>query len=297
MRRPSLACFLAIGSFSAISSAFAADIEYGLDFSAERAHQVFKDSSADLDTVALQPYLQVDNWSFTLDVPWQRAKGEVFINDNFQPSPKYLTKILSKCDTYAAATPAQRQWLAKRFPNITNVLNTQCQNTAQTDNEVSGLSDVTGFVHYSMPLDEQGIWLGSIGLGYKADNGDADNGLGSGTSDAKLEGSLSAMFGMFTGTVTLGYDWVVGGSEADYVDNSTYASLDLSVKPKSWLILGANWNYQQAYVSGFDDVQSVSGYVTVKPLDKLKLRVYYKNYLSVENYPDHEVGGGVSYSF
>lgn len=297
MRRTSLACFFAIGSLSVIGSAFATDIDYGLDVSAERAHQVFSDSSANLDTVSLLPYLQVDNWSFSLDVPWQRAKGKVFINDNFQPSPQYLTKILSKCDNYAAATPAQRQWLAKRLPNITNVLNTQCQNTTQSDNEVSGLSDVTGFVHYSAPLDDQGIWLGSVGLGYKADNGDVDNGLGSGTSDAKLEGSLSAMFGMFTGTVTLGYDWVVGGSQADYVDNSTYASLDLSVKPKQWLILGANWNYQQAYVSGFDDVQSVSGYVTLKPLDKLKLRVYYKSYLDNDYYPDHEVGGGVSYSF
>ena len=250
--------------------------------------------------MALQPYLQVDNWTFTLDLPWQRAKGDVFVNENFQPSPKYVTKILDNCSNYAAATPAQRQFLAKRFPNLANAFTTQCPSTqtqTKSSNEVSGLSDVTAFAHYGLPLDDQGNWFGSVGVGYKADNGDVEDGLGGGTSDAKFEAALSAMFGIFTGTATLGYDWVVGGDQADDVDNFTYASLDLSVKPKSWLTLGANWNYQQAYVSGFDDVQSMSGYVTLKPLDKLKLRVYYKTYLDNDYYPDHEIGGGVTYSF
>jgi hypothetical protein len=299
MRRTSLGCIFTIASISGMGpiSAFAADTDYGLDISAERGHQVFNDSSANLDTVSLQPYLQVDNWSFSLDIPWQRATGDQFVNNNFQPTPKYLTKILSNCDKFAAAKPAQKQWLAKKYPSIANTLNTQCQPSTQTDNEVSGLSDVTAFVHYGMPLDAQGIWVGSIGVGYKADNGDVDNGLGSGTSDAKLEGSLSATFGKFTGTVLAGYDTVLGGDEADFVDNYAYASVDLAVHPLNWLTLGANWDYQQAYVSFADDVQSVSAYVGVKPLDNLRLRVYYRTYLDLDNYPDHEVGGGVTYSF
>lgn len=290
----SLACLIAVASVSTSMAVLAEEqdeTKFGMDISAGRQHQVFADSSANLDTIALQPYVQFGNWDVSIDVPWQRAQGEYFVNSNFQPAPSY------RCQQYSGLTSTQQTRLANRYPKLAQRLATTCTTTSTSDSNVSGLSDVTLFAHYSTPLDSDGVWLGSVGLGYKADNGDVETGLGSGTSDARFEASLSALVGKFSGTVLLGYDTVLGGEQSDGVDNYAYASLDLSLRPLRWLTLGGIWNYEQAYVDGTDNLQSVSAYVGLKPLDSLSFRLYYKDYLDVEAYPEHEVGGSVTYSF
>lgn len=291
MRNTVLACLLTAGSTAAMAAEGDA-VNFGMDISAGRQHQSFTDSSANLDTVSVQPYLQAGNWDVSLDLPWQRAQGDFFVNNNFQPAPSF------RCQQYSALTATQVSRLAARYPKLAQALSTQCPTTSNTgSNEVSGLGDATLFAHYAVPLDNDGVWLGSLGLGYKADNGDAESGLGSGTSDARFEAALSAQIGKVSGTVVLGYDAVLGGEQADLVDNYAYASLDVSLRPLPWLTLGALWNYEQAYVDIADDVQSVSAYIGLKPLDKLRLRLYYKDYLDVAAYPDTEMGGSVTYSF
>ena len=160
-----------------------------------------------------------------------------------------------------------------------------------------GIGDITAFVHYGMPLDDRGIWLGSVGLGYKADSGDVDEGMGSGTRDVMAEGILGAGIGKFNATAVAGYTWIVGGDAEEGTDDYAYATLDLSVKPLQWLALGVSWDYQQAYVEVGDNAQWFTAYVGFKPLDSLRVRLYSKDYRDTVGYPDKEYGGYVGLSF
>ncbi len=295
MRRFSAFFTLALATGFSFAAESTREIDFGVDINAEREHQVFDDSSADLDTVSLQPYVMVDNWSFSLDVPWQRASGEKFVNNNYAPRVEAVLDAF--CPVYLAATPLQQTLWKRNHPAYADTVDSACAGGTQATEDVSGLGDITAFAHYGLPLDNQGVWLASFGVGYKADNGNLDDGLSSGTQDVKVETSLGAGFGKFSSTLLIGYDWVVGGDYQEFAQDYGYAALDMSVRASRWLVLGATWNYEQSYVEELDDITSLSAYLTLKPTDSLRFRVFYKDYLDVAAYPDHSLGGAVSYAF
>lgn len=298
MHRALIACGLALISVSAGAVPggslksdsqetvdFGADTVTGIDLSAQRQHQIFQDSSADVDTVSLLPYLQTGNWLFTLDLPWQHAHGEYFVVSE-QPSPRFVCRASST--------------FLQNHPRIARYVSNNCLPTTTTDtaiNDVSGIGDVTGFVHYGRSLDSHGIWLGSVGLGYQADSGDVGKGLGSGLRDVMLEASADAKIGRFSTIAVAGYTWIVGGEAARNTNDYVYITLNGGYRVLRWLTLSAAWDYQQAYVPDGDNVQSVTAAVGFRPLKKVRLRLYAKDYLDVAAYPDREYGGYATWSF
>jgi hypothetical protein len=265
-------------------------VEFGFDIGVERAHQEFSDSNADLTTVSFVPRAMFGNWELSLDLPWQRAEGGYFVNNNFPPKVEYVCQALS-AGTLAAAQQFPR--LAARYLN-------RCQAAGvlgTVDDSVSGISDATLFLRYGLPLDEQGIWLLSAGGGYKFDNGDSDKNLGSGTRNTLLEASLGVSYGWFIGSATAGYAWVNATDATDTKSNYTYGVIDAGIRPLAWLTLGCNWSSDESYYSGGETVQKTTAYVRVKPFDHLGVKVYASDYGDTEGYPDREYGASIYYSY
>lgn len=260
-----------------------ADLDVGIDIQVEHAHQTFSNDSANINTVDLAPHLQYGNWDFSLDAPWISANGN-FVNSNFPP------RWVTQCDKAAAL--AQKYPRSKRAAKA--VQTCQSLGIAAPDDSVSGMSDVTVFARYGTSLDEQGIWLLSFGAGYKFDNGDVDENLGSGTRNTLLEASLGASYGKFTGTLTGGHALVNGGNQEDDSSHYNYASLDLGLSPREWVTLGFAVDYDQSYVITADDVTQVTAYVKFKPSQHVRLKVYARDYGNAEGYPEREYGGSMT---
>lgn len=280
-------------------------INWGMDLRIQREHQDFDDSDAQLNTLSLQPYMQVGNWDISLNLPWQQIDGEYFVN-GFQPTPSRI------CERLSSLSFLQRQVLLNRG-RITNEQLNYCDNQSAEpeviDSSVSGMSDVSLMARYAMPLDQQGVWLGSLGLGYKWDNGDKNSGIGSGTRDTTADLSLSGLSGKWIGFVSVGHVWISGGvaySEVDETndevinygyDDYAYATLDGGYKFTDWLTLGARANIQQAYIPGGEDVKWLTAYANFRVYKKFRLRTYVNDYLDVAAYPEQEFGASLSYSF
>lgn len=267
------------------SDAVSANVDVGFDLGVDRAHQEFDGSSADLTTVTFAPHVSYDAWELSLNLPWQHAEGGYFVNNQFPVRAEYLCQNLSNVTTA----------FLQRHPRIA-ALNQTCQNTGvngSIDNSVSGLSDATLFLRYAMPLDSDGIWLLSMGGGYKFDNGDSDKNLGSGTRNTLLEASLSASYGWFVGSATAGYAWVSATDAAQTKASYSYGMVDAGIHPLDWLTLGATWSSDESYYSGGETVRKTTAYVRVKPLDHVGVKVYASDYGSTEGYPNREYGASL----
>ncbi|MDB6061054.1 MAG: hypothetical protein JWM78_1157 [Verrucomicrobiaceae bacterium] len=262
------------------------DVEFGFDVGIDRAHQEFESSSADLTTVTLAPRAMFGNWELSLNLPWQHAEGGYFVNSNFPPQLQYT------CARVAALTSL----ILQRHPKLA-ALNQGCQNAGVSgttlDNSVSGIGDATVFLRYALPLDADGIWLLSVGGGYKFDNGDADKNLGSGTRNAMLEASLGASYGWFIGSITGGYAAVDETDATNTKSNYSYGSVDAGIRPLDWLTLGANWSSDESYYDGAETVQKTTAYARVKPFEHFSFKVYTSDYGNTEGYPEREYGASI----
>lgn len=258
------------------------DINAGIDIQLERAHQKFADNSANVTTVDFAPHVQVGNWDFSLDAPWISADAN-YVNNQFP------TRLVSACDKVAS--------LVQQYPRVqrfaTALAKCQSKGVVSSGDTVSGLSDITAFARYGTLLDDEGIWLLSLGAGYKFDNGDVDNNLGSGTRNTLLEASLGATYGWFVGSLTGGYAFVSGSEEGDS-SHYSYASLDGGVKPADWVTIGCTIDYDQSYVVTAADVTKVTAYVKFKPWEHVRFKVYTRDFGDAEGYPEREYGGSLS---
>ena len=266
-------------------AAFAdSDVDAGIDIALDHSHQVFADDSANVNTVDFAPYLQYGNWDFSLDAPWISADAN-YVNSQF-PS-----RVVTACENLS-----QYASYAQKHPNglVAKYL-AACDTAGVVDSgdKISGFSDVTAFAHYGLFLDDRGIWLLSLGAGYKFDNGDVDKNLGSDTRNTLLEASIGASYGIFNGTVTGGYVFVGGGDELT-TSHYDYAVLDLGVTPIAWLTVGGSVDYEQSYIETADDVTKVTGYVKFKPWQHVRLKVYARDYGNAYGYPEREYGGGMT---
>lgn len=69
-------------------------VDWGMDLRIQREHQRFDNSDAELNTLSLQPYMQVGHWDISLNLPWQQIDGDYFVN-GFQPTPSRICERLS----------------------------------------------------------------------------------------------------------------------------------------------------------------------------------------------------------
>lgn len=282
-----------------------ADVDWGMDLRIEREHQSFNNTDADLNTLSVQPYVQIGSWDLSLTLPWQKIDGEYFVN-GFQPTPPGICGQLSSLNTL------ERQLLLNNGRVTGDQLeycDNQLEESAVVEDSVSGIGDISLFARYARPLDAEGVWLGSLGLGYKLDNGDEETGIGSGTRDTTLDLSLSAQSGKWIGFLSAGYVWISGGiaytepgeTEGEVIrygyDNYAYASIDGGYKVTDRLTFGVSGNTQQAYIPGGDDVKWLTAYANLRFYEKFRLRAYLNDYLDVAGYPEQEFGASLSYSF
>ncbi len=226
-----------------------------------------------------------DNWLFTLDLPWQHAHGEYFVVSE-QPSPRFVCLAFS---TFLQSHPCIACYVSNNGRPTTTI--------SSAINDVSGMGDIIGFVHYGRSLDSHGIWLGSVSLGYQTDSGEVGKGLGSGLRDAIPEASADAKIGRFSAIAVAGYTWIVGGEAAQNTNDYVYITLNGRYRALRWLTLSAAWDYQQAYVPDGDNVQSVMASIGFRPLKKVRQRFYSKDYLDVAAYPEREYDGYATWSF
>jgi hypothetical protein len=273
-------------------------VEFGFDVGVDRQHQEFDTNSADLTTVSFAPRVTFGNWEASLDLPWQHAQGGYFINQGVSPSPKYsCANLLEKVQGH----PLYLNYLLNNPGTTVGKLYSYCQsqsaNATSIDDSVSGLGDATLSLHYSLPLDADGIWLLSVGGSYKFDNGDYDKNLGSGTRNAMLDASLGVSYGWFIGSINAGYAWVSATDATDTKSNYTYGSVDAGIRPLDWLVLGCNWSSDESYYSVGETVQKTTAYVRVKPFDHLGMKIYASDYGSTDYYPDREYGASIFYSY
>lgn len=271
----------------------AVDVSAGMTLYAERQHQSFDNQSADIDTVALDPYLQFGNWTLSADIPWQQIDGDYFVNNN-QPT------VPNVCLQIAGLNAQQLTAFINRRPNGQALVDycAAAVNTSDSSSQkVSGLSDITTYLGYGDLLDQQGLWYGMIVVGVKWDNADTDEGLGSGTQDLIIQGSANADNGVWIGTLVVGYNAIIGGELESAYDDYVYGSADIAARVGSVVKLGGRAEWQQAASDYSDDVSSVELYVVVAPLADLQLRLSATDYLDTEGYPDTEISGSVSYSF
>lgn len=269
------------------------DLDAGIDLQFEREHQVLKDSSANATVVDIAPHLQYGNWDFSLDVPWISADA-AYVNSNF-PS-----RLVTACGDPVAAVAAKYPNLsARRVARIAARLSAYCQGVGvlSPGDTVSGLSDITAFGRYGVLLDGQGVWLLSLGAGYKFDNGDAEKNLGSSTRNTMLEATLGANYGKLTGALTGGYAWVSGGDALVSESHYGYASLDMGLSPANWVTLGVTVDYDQSYMVTADDLTKVTLYVKLKSSQHLRFKVYARDYGSAAGYPDREYGGSLAFVY
>lgn len=273
-------------------------IDTGIDIQIDRSHQSFAsanggDESADITTVGVMPYLQFGHWEFSLDLPWTAAEGN-FFNANFPP------RLLSTCD--AASSDRARRFV-QNYPRSNlakNILRVQSQCAAlgvnDADDDVEGLGDITAFARYGAPLDARGIWLLSLGAGYKFDNGDVDENLGSGTRNTLFEASLGANYRALSATLTGGYVHVSGGDE-EIEAQYRYAALDLGLSPRDWMTLGCTFDYDESYVVTAADVTTVTAYVKFRPWRHTRFKLYARDYGDESGYPEREYGGTLSFVY
>lgn len=283
----------------ALSSVVVADplpadekVSFSLALSVEHERQRFDDEDADITTVSMGPAVYWGDWSLMMDLPWQTISGEQFVVAG-QVNESALCQQLNQLSAL------QQQRLSQRRSNLASLL-TSCaaQNASGvTDQSVSGLGDLSVYLSTGKLLSDNSVWYGQLTAGYKDDNGDVDQGLGSGTQELLLDISLNAQAGDWRAAWVVGYTAIIGGESQDYYDNYPYVSADVSVELVSWLRVGMRASWEQASTEWSDDVNSIAAYGRLSINKQWQMRVMLTDYLNTVGYPEQAVSAALSFYY
>ena len=291
MKYLSLLAALAVLGLGTFTVAQAAD--WNMRVEAERSHQTFGDGDADLTSVTLSPSIQLQDWSFSASLPWQKIEGAYFVN-HLYPSLEYI------CSWMNGLTGAQKLYLVRRG-QLTLAQVKYCNETGgvestNVEDSREGLSDIQLFANYYLPAFSD-TFSGAIGIGYKHDNGDVEEGLGTGTRDLFVETSWSADIQQVGLLLTLGYEHILNNdTEEDLLDYG-YAVLGAHWQIIEIARVGVDYNYQQASSDLLQDYDYLTYYLELGRAQGLGVRVYATDYLGEDGFPDKEYGGSLSYTF
>ncbi len=306
-KRHILVVILAVTSGTTVFADDTKNVNWGLDASLGYQQQNLESSTAKLSSFDLDPSLQINNWDFSLSLPWYKIQGRYFLNGT-RPLLQRTCDAIQNLSAQQIKNRIQRKSIKKgitlteikideRYTSLTN----SCAALDQANNEYhTGLGDVSGFTHYSIALDESSVWNVTTGLGYKTDSGDAEVGLGSGTKDTMIELGIGMVADKNTFTITLGYSFVASHDSAIEIylpNNYAYTNLDFSRALTNWLTLGANIAAQQAYIEGGDATKSITAYSDFMLSPQLNLHIYTSRYGKTSYSPQSEVGANIRYSF
>ena len=129
-------------------------------------------------------------------------------------------------------------------------------NTASSGDSVSGWGDVSVYLGYDLPLDslnansaKQGAWYLSGFVGYKFDNGEQRDSLGSATQEVIAGSSITYSGERYRASLAVDYAVVVGGEyQALYDDFGSFAAATgYRLQQNVWLGVEVLWQQAVSY--------------------------------------------------
>lgn len=269
----------------------AAEPEVHFFLDAEAVEQSFEYGDADIYTITLSPSLSGEDWSVSLSLPWQQIEGRYFVNNRF-PNLAYL------CSQLATLSPRAKLILVRRgvvTPSQVAYCNQQHGDIEDVEASYEGLADADLFANYYLPTDFDAV-SGSLGIGYKHDNGDYEEGLGTGTREVYVETSWLWSAGAIEIMTSLGYQFIVNNSTDIELKDYGYGSLDLRWNAARYLAVGVEYHYLQANADILDDMDYIDWYLQLGRAYGVSLRLVYTEY-DEDGYPEEEYRANLSYSY
>lgn len=275
------------------SAALRAETAGHFAIDSERVHQSFDQSSSDIDTVTLSPSLDIDNWTLSASIPWQHVDGSYFVNNRYPNRAHFCNQIsqLSAKQRYLLVQSGKLTLGELRYCKLTGGVQ-----SATLQNSTEGMNDVEVSADYYLPPYSHNV-NGSLGFGYKHDNGDPNSGLGTGTREAYLETDWSLMIHQVGVAATLGYQFILSNDTGIDMQDYAYGSLDSHWVPYHFLTLGLTYNYIQANAKELKDLDYVTGYLEIGRSKGFSVRLGYTDYNNADGYPNKEYSGSISYRF
>lgn len=154
----------------------------------------------------------------------------------------------------------------------------------------SGLGDVIGSATlYNVYMTRSANFVVDLTGKIKFGTADEQKGLGTGENDYTLQAEAYRFFDRFTLQGLAGYR-LRGEPPGVDLNNVLVASVGGAFRASRNAQLGLYYDYRQAALSGIDDIQEVSGYVSFRLSDNWRVQFYAFSGFG-DNSPD--VGGGI----
>lgn len=251
-------------------------------------------------SLTLSPSWYGENVWLSLELPWYQASNDQFVSDIRAVNAG--ENLDSFCNRYASAGPLLKANLEQNRPRLVALCNALASaNTASSSDSVSGWGDISFYLGYDLPIDtfyaKQGMWYLSGIVGYKFDNGDQRESLGSATQEVIAGSSITYSGGRYRASLAVDYAVVVGGEyQALYDDFGSFAAATgYRLQQNVWLGVEVLW--QQAYDAYSDDSLSASYSMRWRLAKPLQLTIEYSDYYQQDTVIDGQFAASLAYSF
>ncbi len=266
---------------------------WGVDFSVNSQHQEYELVDAEMQNLNFSPYFQTDNWTFSVAVPWMSIKGDYFINGS-------VPRVVNFCTRLQEISPSIIQRLINRG-RITTEQIERCNQLSGTLDEMeesqSGVGDISLAADYVKAWGVDEAWWTSLGLEYKADNGDVENGIGSGSRDTRVSLGVGYQGEKWSNHLDVSFTRVSATDTSYEIED--YSSMSTGIAYLFWakLTWGLDYQLEQAYLKNAEDIKYFSTYLDWSITDNIGLRLAASDYQDVAEYPQSEYAVGFHFSF
>lgn len=290
LNKISISLLITICSFNTLAQE---EKNWGADFSVSTQHQEYELVSADMQSLRFSPYFQTGNWAFSATLPWMKIDGDYFINGS-------VPRIVSFCSRLQDTSPLVIQRLINRG-RITPEQVARCNQINDRLDEMeesqSGMGDISLSANYLWQWGTAETWWTSLGLEYKADNGDVETGIGSGSRDTSLSLGVGYQGEKWSNHLDASFT-SVSATDSPY-EIEDYSSFSAGIAYLFWgsVTWGLDYQFEQAYLVAGEEVKYFSTYLDWAISDAWSLRLNVSDYDDAPEYPQTEYGVDLTFSF
>jgi Putative MetA-pathway of phenol degradation len=290
LNKISISLLITICSFNAIAQE---EKNWSADLSVSTQHQEYELVSADMQSLNFTPYYQTGNWIFSANLPWMKIDGDYFINGS-------APRIVSFCSQIADASPLVIQRLINRG-RITEEQITRCDQIndalGELEESQSGVGDISLSANYMLQWSSAENWWTAFGLEYKADNGDFEKGIGSGSRDTSITLGIGCQGEKWSNHLDASFTSVSATDSTYEIDD--YLTISAGIAYLFWgaVTWGVDYQFEQAYLKEGSDVKYFSTYLDWAITDATTLRVTASDYEDLPEYPQTEYAVTLGFSF
>ena len=271
-----LVVFIAMNMVLLTQPTQAEDNPWGVDISLAADKQDFNNGTINEKSFTVSPFYQTDKWLFSANLPWQHEEIDTHKTVIAIRGPKGRLRLIPT-DITQEQLPNQsarvkKHWLAR------------IKRQANSSESNSGIGDVSLLASHSLLFsDDQSAQLKGSAIA-KLDNGNEDDGLGSGTREYSVELSADKLFDYGHLTAGAGYTFInsTNTSSVD-ADNTAYGYVDAALSPIRQLDIGLAYHYGQASYADEDNNSDVTYYLEFMPNKRYTARIYYLDNMSEES--------------